>query len=210
MCAFGPLWVGLAVRGACEVCPCDPCVRVSRVSHGSLSRSRLAGPSPRRGSDAARCGTRIGRHGPVGPRPSRSRRFAASAVRGPDARWHSNVECAMWGLPPPPRSALFLALFPEAGRAAPAAECWGRRTRARHKSNLTLRKRERIPARLHALSFDYLIPPSDLSPPRGSPRHPTKAAQWRSLRVSPAAPPGVFLPVCVPAPPGVLSFYRMS
>ena len=46
LCICARLWVGLAVRGACEVCPCDPCVRVSRVSrvsHGSLSRSRLVG-----------------------------------------------------------------------------------------------------------------------------------------------------------------------
>ena len=69
----------------------------------------------------------------------------------------------------PPRS----ALFPEAGRAAE----WGRRTRARHKSNLTLRKRERIPARLHALSFDYLIPPfRSLSPERLPPPPDTGSA----------------------------------
>ena len=64
--------------------------------------------------------------------------------------------------------------------------------RARHKVKfeyLTVaKKRERIPARLHALSFDHL------SPPRGSPRLPTQAAQRRSLqRVR-----------------GVLAFFRLA
>ena len=39
-------------------------------------------------------------------------------------------------------------------------------------------------AHLHAHSFSSSYPPSDLSPPRGTPRHPTQAAQRRSLRRS--------------------------